>query len=74
MNPGSNYSSSNLEGYYGTCPNCNGRGEIDVECNPCAGTGRRFDGEPCPHCRGLGQKAVKCIVCNGSGKIWKSDN
>jgi len=59
-------------GYYGTCDHCGGSGQVDVECNACAGTGKRFDGEKCPHCRGLGQKSVTCIVCRGKGTIWKT--
>ena len=60
-------------GYWGTCTHCNGAGNVDVQCNPCGGTGRRFDQTKCPHCNGLGQKAIKCIICGGKGKIWIPD-
>ena len=61
-----------LMSYYGTCPNCNGRGQTEVECNPCGGTGHRADGSSCPHCRGLGRKDQRCSRCGGTGKIEKS--
>jgi len=59
-------------GYYGTCDHCEGAGVVDVECNSCAGTGKRFDGTACPYCRGLGQKSVTCPICRGAKVIWKT--
>lgn len=54
--------------YVPTCPTCRGSGSVDVECNPCGGTGRRADGTTCSWCRGLGKKATRCTRCGGSGR------
>ncbi len=62
------------DGYYGTCPNCGGSGNVEVECNPCGGTGRNHRGETCEWCRGHGKKAIRCSRCNGSGRVFVPDN
>ena len=70
MNTQYSFTSQSTGGYWGTCSHCGGSGYIDVECNPCGGTGHRFDQTKCPHCNGLGQKAIKCSMCDGKGKVW----
>jgi len=61
-----------FDSVYVNCPNCGGSGTEDVECNPCGGTGHRFDGEKCPYCRGLGKKTVDCLNCEGTGTVLKA--
>jgi len=54
---------------YISCPHCGGSGSEEVECNPCGGTGHRFDGSACQHCNGLGVKAITCWRCEGTGSV-----
>ena len=60
-------------GVYLDCKHCSGVGRLDVECNSCGGTGKRFDGSKCPYCQ-WGRKSVECLVCRGQKKLRDPDS
>lgn len=59
------------------CPDCNGSGEVDGECEACDGLGKKpsaTSGEvECGACEGTGSVKVPCESCDGIGKLGDSD-
>jgi DnaJ-class molecular chaperone len=51
-----------------TCPECGGRGIVEVDCGECSGTGRtrrwgENEEDDCPNCSGTGKIDEPCRSC-----------
>jgi DnaJ-class molecular chaperone len=54
------------------CPQCAGRGRIEVVCPQCHGAGNFGPGRICSRCGGRGMSYERCPACLGLGQIpWK---
>jgi hypothetical protein len=56
------------------CPDCDGTGQIDVDCDSCNGTCADDEGNPCANCGAVGILSADCPTCEGTGEVPADDD